>query len=349
MGAVLTMLLVAVGLQPDRLVSLATAVRYQARFSEAGGLANGNSVTVSGVKIGAVSDMALRDGDILVTFTVKANVPLGSDTTAHIRTGSLLGERELTLKSAGGGPLRPMSVIPVTRTSSPYSLTDAVSDLTTDTAGTDTQSLNQSLETLSDVLDQMAPRLGPMFDAVTRLSQTINSRNQALGHLLSSAGDVTGILSERSQRVNNLIINADDLLAVLAQRREAIVDLLANTSVVAKQLTGLVHDNEAKLAPTLDKLNSVTEVLEKNRDNLDKGLPLASKFQITVGEAVSSGTFYNAYVPNMFQFQLFQPFLDYLWGFRNFNTDPGYGPGNPSPMPRSLFPWPLLQDFAGHG
>ncbi len=62
--------------------------------------------------------------------------------------------------------MTPQTVIPITRTSSPYSLTDAVSDLTTNTAGTDTASLNQSLDTLSETLDQIAPQLGPTFDGV---------------------------------------------------------------------------------------------------------------------------------------------------------------------------------------
>ena len=62
---------------------------------------------------------------------------LGSDTTAHIRTGTLLGERVLALESAGSGTLRPRDVIPTSRTSSPYSLTDAVSELTANTAGTE--------------------------------------------------------------------------------------------------------------------------------------------------------------------------------------------------------------------
>ncbi len=43
-GAVLIGMLILVGLSPDRIVSLATDVRYQAMFSEAGGLATGNAV-----------------------------------------------------------------------------------------------------------------------------------------------------------------------------------------------------------------------------------------------------------------------------------------------------------------
>ena len=148
-----------------------------------------------------------------------------------------------------------MQIIPTTRTSSPYSLTDAVSELTANTAGTDTDSLNQSLDTLAHTLDQIAPQLGPTFDGLSRLSQSLNNRNESLAELLKTAGDVTGILSERSQQVNTLILNANDLLAVLNDRRHAIVSLLANTSAVSRQLTGLVADNEKELAPTLERLN----------------------------------------------------------------------------------------------
>ncbi|WP_106825992.1 MCE family protein, partial [Mycobacterium avium] len=274
----------------------------------------------------------------LVTFALKGNILLGSETTAHIRTGTLLGERMLTLESAGTGTMHPMALIPVSRTSSPYSLTEAVSDLTTDTAGTNTTALNQSLDTLAATLDQIAPQMGPAFDALTRLSRTLNSRNKNLGELFKSAGDVTGVLSERSQQVNKLILNSDVLLQVLVARRQEIVDLLANTSAVAKQLTALVHDNESKLAPTLERLNSVTAMLEKNRDNISKALPGLKKFEITVGEAISSMYAYSAFVPNFLAPQLFQPFLDYLWGFRTFDT--ARGPGHPSPVPRSLIPWP---------
>jgi phospholipid/cholesterol/gamma-HCH transport system substrate-binding protein len=337
-GAVLIVLVILVGLAPERLISWATAVRYQALFSEAGGLAVGNPVTVSGMKVGTVSNMSLRNGDALVTFTIKGNILLGSETTAHIRTGTLLGERMLALESAGSSNMHPMALIPVSRTSSPYSLTEAVSDFTSNTAETSTASLNQSLDTLSATLNQIAPQLGPTFDALTRLSRTLNGRNKTLGDLFKSAADVTGVLSERSQQVNKLILNSDDLLQVLAARRQEIVDLLANTSAVSKQLTALVHENESKLAPTLEKLNSVTAMLEKNRDNISKALPGLAKFEITVGEAISSMYAYSAFVPNLAVPQLFEPFVDYLWGFRNFDT--ARGPGFPSPVPRTLIPWP---------
>jgi phospholipid/cholesterol/gamma-HCH transport system substrate-binding protein len=230
--------------------------------------------------------------------------------------------------------------IPMTRTSSPYSLSDAVGELTTNTTGTDTAQLNQSLDTLSQTLDEIAPQLGPTFDGLSRLSQSLNSRNETLGDLLKSASSVTGILSERSQQVNSLILNANDLMSVLVDRRQAIVDLLANTSAVSQQLVGLVEDNEAELAPTLERLNKVNEVLVRNRDNLAQAIPGAAKYQGILSEAVSSGAYYTAYVPNFNPGALLQPFLDYAFGFRRGAFGAGAPPTSPETGPRAELPLP---------
>jgi phospholipid/cholesterol/gamma-HCH transport system substrate-binding protein len=336
-GLVLVTLVIAVGLQPGRLWSLATQITYHAFFAEAGGLAAGNYVKMSGVDVGTVTDVALEGLQPLVTFKVDGTVRLASDTSAHIRTGSLLGERILVLESAGNGRLRPLDVIPASRTSSPYSLTDAVGDLTQNAAATNTDTLNQSLDTLAATIDQVAPQLGPTFDGLTDLSKSLNSRNETLGQLLSSASDVTQVLADRSQQVNQLILNANDLVGVLVERRQAIIDLLANTTTVAQQLSGLINDNEQKLAPTLDKLNAVTAMLERSRDNIAKMLPALAKFQITLGETVANGFYYNAYVPDILPGNILQPFLDYAFGFRRGNGT-GQLPGNTAP--RAEFPFP---------
>jgi phospholipid/cholesterol/gamma-HCH transport system substrate-binding protein len=336
-GLVLIVLVIAVGLQPQTLLSWATSLHYRALFTEAGGLTAGNDVKVSGVTMGRVTDVALSHGKAAVSFTLDGTVRLGTDTTAHIRTGTVLGARMLTLEPAGQDTLHASQTIPVSRTSSPYSLTNAVSDFTTNTAGTDTGSLTQSLDTLSDTIDRMAPQLGPTFDGLTRLSETLNSRNESLGKLLKSAADVTGILSQRSAQVNTLLLNANDLLGVLDQRRYAIVNLLANTSALSRQLSGLVADNEKELAPTLEKLNSVTAMLEKNRDNIAQAIKGLAKYQVTQGESVGNGTYYNAFVGNLIPSQTLQPFLDYAFGFRR-GVNAGQPPDNAGP--RAEIPWP---------
>lgn len=336
-GVILIVLVSAVGMATEDIIDVATSVRYHAEFADAGGLTAGSQVSQSGTGVGTVSAIELDHGKAMVTILVKGRYRFGAETTAHIQTGTLLGKRILRLRSAGEGLLRPGDTIPVTRTSTPYSVNDAVNELTTNTAGTDTQSLNQALTTLSDTIDQIAPELGPAFDGLTRLSRTLNNRKEALRGVLTSTAEVSAILAERSQSVNALILNANDLIGVLNERRMAIVDLLASTTAVARELSGLVADNEATLAPTLDRLNSVAEMLQSNRDNIAKALPGLAKYQLTQGEAVSSGYYYQAYEPNLSPGQMLQPFLDYAFGFRR-GVDQGQPPDNAGP--RSELPLP---------
>ncbi|CAJ1587372.1 MCE family protein [[Mycobacterium] wendilense] len=336
-GLVLIALIIAVGLQPQQLLSMATSVRYQAVFAEAGGLTAGNEVKVSGVTVGSVSDVEIDRGKALVTFAVNSKVRLGQDTEAHISIGTILGERVLVVEPRGSGSLGALGVIPASRTAAPYSLTDALDEFTSNTADTDTAAINQSLDTLSETIERMAPQLAPTFDGVSRLSKSLNNRNESLGRLLSAAGDVTGILSERSDQVNRLILNANDLLGVLHERRHAIVTLLGNATAVARHLSGLVDDNEHELAPTLDQLNRVAEMLERNRDNLEKSLDGLRKYQLTQGEAVNNGFYYNGFPANMLPGAAIQPFLDYALGFRR-GVNAGQPPDNAGP--RAEFPFP---------
>ncbi|CNH38499.1 virulence factor Mce family protein [Mycobacterium tuberculosis] len=124
---------------------------------------------------------------------------------------------------------------------------------------------------------------------------------------------------------------------MLVERREAIVDLLARTSALAKELSGLVADNEKVLAPALEKLNVVTAMLEKNRDNIAKALPGFNKYLTGANEQVASGFHTTIMAPNLLLPQTMQPFLDYYFGFRR-GTDAGQPPDNAGP--RAEFPWP---------
>ena len=79
-------------------------------------------------------------------------------------------------------------------------------------------------------------------------------------------------------------------------------------------------------------------MLENQRDNLSKALPGLAKFELTQGETVSSGFYYNAYVPNVITPQLIQPFFDYAFGFRR-GTDAGQPPDNAGPRAEIPFPY----------
>lgn len=316
LGLTLIVLFVLVGLNMAKLTTSFTSVSYRAEFADAAGLSAGANVLVSGVRVGSVTDVELVGGIARVTFDVDTDTRLGADTSVQIRTGSLLGQRIVTLEPSGDGTLGPADIIPQSRTTSPYSLNEAVDDLTTNASGIDTDSLNASLDILSTTLTDISPDLGPTFDGLAEISRSLNERDGTVRELLSATGDVAELIGSRADRLDTLILNSNLLLETLVQRRQAISSLLVNTTAVARQLSLLVADNEEQLAPTLASLNSVTEMLERNRDNISQALPGLAKVSQTQGEAVSGGPFYQAYVANLIPGPLIQPFIDNAFGLQ---------------------------------
>lgn len=311
-GVAVSACLVLAGLQYDRLPFLFGNVRYAALFEDAGGLMPGDYVTLAGVNVGKVDDIALDGTDVRVTFSINESIRLGDSSGADIKTNTILGRKSLQVTTEGADVLRVGSTIPLERTNSPYSLNDALGDLTSTVADLDTNQLNDSLNAVSETLSDTPPELRTALDGITRLSQSINSRDESLKDLLGRAEDVTKILADRSDQINALILDGNQLLGELDRRRNAISELITNVSTVSQQLTGLVQDNEAQMKPTLDKLNSVVANLQKNKDNIGQALDGLAPFSRSLGEAVGSGPFFMAYVANFGMGNVAQTLVDQL-------------------------------------
>ncbi|MGI9164058.1 MAG: MlaD family protein, partial [Mycobacterium sp.] len=123
-GLALTAVAVVIALGYKSFPLINTQRHYSAYFTEAGGLAAGAAVQVSGNKMGQVSDVALDGSRVRVDFTLDKAARLGDLTEAAIKTRSLLGTRTLEVTPRGSGSLE--GAIPLERTIPPYQLTDAV-------------------------------------------------------------------------------------------------------------------------------------------------------------------------------------------------------------------------------
>ncbi len=74
-----------------------------ARFGEAGGIQPGAKVTVSGVKVGAVSSVTIDPKTYMavIRLSVDESVKLPSDSTAKITSDGLLGGNHITIMPGG--------------------------------------------------------------------------------------------------------------------------------------------------------------------------------------------------------------------------------------------------------
>ena len=319
---------------------------YLAYFAESSGLTSGAHVQVSGLKVGDVTDVTLDGARVLVTFNVDKNIRLGDRTEAAIRAKSLLGAKVLEITPRGDGNLA--EPIAIERTTPAYQLPDALGDLTKTVNELDTDQLNQSLTTLSQEFQDTPPEFKSAVGEVARFSQTLNDRDTELRNLLTNANKVTGVLAQRTDEVVGLITNTNALLAQLRTQSAAVDEISDSISQLARQLSGFVADNREQMRPALDKLNGVLTIVDNRKERLQKSIKLINTYAMSLGEAVSSGPFFNGYVANLLPGQFLQPFVDAAFSDLGLDpnvslpsqrTDPQTGqpatPALPVPYPRT--------------
>jgi phospholipid/cholesterol/gamma-HCH transport system substrate-binding protein len=319
---------------------------YSAYFADAGGLFTGGGVDVSGYPAGKVSSIELDGSRVLVKFNVDRNIHLGDRTEAAIKTKSLLGTKVLDVIPRGEGELA--GAIPIDRTVSPYQLPDALGDLTTTISGLNTDQLSASLATLAQTFSSTPPDLKNAVQGVARFAQTLNDRDAQLRNLLDNAAKATGVLAKRSDQVVSLVRDTNALLAQLRTQSAALDQIWTNISAVSRQLKGFIAENRQQLRPALDKLNGVLAIVDNRRERLQQAVKLLNSYAMSLGESVSSGPFFKAYVVNLFPGQFVQPFVDAAFSDLGLDpatllpsqlTDPQTGqPGTPAlpvPYPRT--------------
>ncbi|HTX93417.1 MAG TPA: MCE family protein [Mycobacterium sp.] len=318
-GTVVLACVVVAAFQYNRLPFIKNTNDYSAYFSEAGGIKVGNSVRVSGMGVGRVSEIHLEGTKVRVGFTIRKSIELGDRTEATIKTETILGAKMLELTSRGEGRLT--GTIPLERTHSPYDLPDALGDLTTTISGLDTAQLSSALTTLANTFKETPPDLRPALQGVARFSETLNNRDAQLRSLLGNANKVSAVLGRRSQQIAGLVANSNALLAALLDERDSLDALMNNLTAVSHQISGLVADNRTQLKPALDKLNGLLEVLYNRKEDLQRTLPNFKRYAMSFGECLGSGPFFKAYVANLIPGQISGPTIDARMYDRFLNPD----------------------------
>ncbi len=311
-----------------------------------GGLRTGNTVEVSGYPVGKVSSIELDEPGARVTFKVDKNIRLGERTEAAIKTKGLLGSKFVEVMPRGEGHLT--GPIPVERTMSPYQLPDALGDLASTISGLNTGQLSESLDTLAQTFADTPADFRNAVQGMARLARTLNQRDVQLRSLLDNAARATGVLANRTDQIAGLVRDTNALLVQLRTQSAAPDQIWANISAVARQLKGFIADNRQELRPALDKLNGVLDIVESRKERLQQAIPLINTYVMSLGESVSSGPFFKAYVVNLLPGQFVQPFIGAAFSDLGLDpatllpsqlTDPPTGqpgiPPLPMPYPRT--------------
>jgi phospholipid/cholesterol/gamma-HCH transport system substrate-binding protein len=284
--------------------------QYEAYFSDAGGISPGSDVTVSGIKVGQVNSVGLAGDAARVTFTVDRKIRVGDQSLVSIKADTILGQKSLAVTPAGRGE---STTIPLNRTTTPYTLNNALQDLGENSGELDKQKFTQALGVLTDSLHDATPQLRGALDGVAALSRSINANDEALASLLERARSVTKVLADRAGQVNQLIVDGNQLFAALDERRAALSSLISEIEPVSQQISGFVADNRREFGPALKKLNAVLDNLLQRREHISEALRRLPPYATALGEVVASGPGFHINLYGLPPAQLGEVLLDFYF------------------------------------
>jgi phospholipid/cholesterol/gamma-HCH transport system substrate-binding protein len=263
---------------------------YSAFFGDAGGITPGSDVRVAGIKVGKVGDVELAGTSAKVNFTVDRQIVVGDQSLASIKTDTVLGQKSLWVTPKG---TKEATVIPLGRTTTPYTINTALQDLGQNTSELDKPQMEQALKVLTDTLHDATPQLRGALDGVASLSRSLNKRDQALEQLLGHAKKVSDTLAQRADQVNKLVVDGNQLFAALDERRQSISTLISGIRGVSQQLSGFVADNKREFGPALKQLNLVMDELLKRKEHISEALKRLPGYATALGEVVGNGPGFN--------------------------------------------------------
>ncbi|MEB3223611.1 MAG: MlaD family protein [Candidatus Sericytochromatia bacterium] len=220
-------------------------LHVQARFANATGLVQDASVTVAGVAVGHVANLAVEHDRAVVTIFLRRDAGIRQDVKAAIRAKSLLGEKylELVPQSKEAPLLADGGTIGDTRA---------------------TVEVDELLATLGPMLKEVNPR--DVATIVHGLATTLEREPDGLARIVRNAGDVSqevrDILAKNRGHIDQTAAGAAALAKTFETQRPALERTIANAdrvaAVVSAEAPGLARKAQ-RIAGRVEDLTSAVE------------------------------------------------------------------------------------------
>lgn len=246
------------------------AKTFHAKFPNAAGLEPGASVHYAGSqKIGRVEKLQIDPSDpslIDMTFSVKSELPVKTDSKVAILSYSPLGDNHLEILP--GSPNAPLAPSGALLASKPYL---GFNDLA--------EQINKLTPQAQELLTNLNDRINQLNVTIARVNDLLNDQNRR--NISASLADLHGMLDEDRPVVRSALKNvnaASEKISPLLDQLHKTVDQANET---LKHADGMIGENReevrasvAKLHESLNNLTSLSrrldQMLDVNSENIDE-------------------------------------------------------------------------------
>ena len=277
---------------------------YQAVFTSATSLKKGDDVRVAGVSVGEVKDVehygTLHD-QAIVTFRVKADVPMTTSSRAKINFLNLVGDRYLALQSGpdkDAEPLAEDAVIPVEQTEPALDLTALFNGFKPLFSALQPDQVNELTMNLIQVLQGEGGTVRSLLEHTASLTTTLADRDQLIGEVVDNLGTTLQTVDARHVELESLVVSLRDWMGDLARDRDTIGSSLSSISDLTVVLADLLKEGRPLIKGDVAQLRRLAELLNRP-ENRKLVVEIFDRLPESMTDQTRTGTYgswYNYYI-----------------------------------------------------
>ncbi|MFI1464723.1 MCE family protein [Nocardia carnea] len=245
-----------------------------AEFAQAAGMRAGATVDVSGIEVGEVRAVRLAGDKVEVEMKISRDIRVATDARAALEMSTILGRLHIEL-IPGAGAESPDNRIPLANTAVPYNLAKVIQDPAYKSSferieRIDPGKLRQALDVFSQQMGDSPELAVTALDSIGSLAEVINARRDEVDLLLKSMDQVSQLVADNQNSVLMLLTRGEAIGNAVAVRQDMLRRLLDNVAALSGLLRDMGLENNGQLGPLIQNLDTMTQGLEKNKDNLDR-------------------------------------------------------------------------------
>ncbi|HEY3208615.1 MAG TPA: MlaD family protein [Actinomycetota bacterium] len=265
---------VALGMKIGNLHPFSHSYRLEAVFSDASGVFKGDAVKLAGVDVGRVVGAKIENGHALVTFTVNNRVKLPRDSVVALRWRNVLGQRFLYLYPGRdrGGQLRDGDRVPLSNTENAGDLGEFLNHLGPILRAIDPEKANAFLDAMNTALVGNEAAVRQLLDNGGSLASRLGEMDREIRTLIGSSDTVMSTYAKQNHDIELIIDDLNVLGARLQNMTGDLNSFVVNFARVQEQLDKLLRENRGHIDASLANLESVSEVLARNKGRLAQTL-----------------------------------------------------------------------------
>lgn len=285
-----TSALIALGISQLLLTDTGGPV-IRAEFTNSGGLALRNDVTMRGVNVGAVTDVGLTEDGTMVEMTLDSGTVVPNDSDFQITRRSPIGDLVVEVTPGEGEPLAAGEVVPVANTSPPPDAGRTVEVLADVLGAVPAEDLSTVVSELADALEGRGNDLAMLSEATADLPESILTVRSDLEALIRTGPEVTGVLADNADVLADDITRTAQLADILRDSRFDLVDLYSNGASFTRVANELIVEQKPNISCLIRDFARINTTLGGSRQlsDLVATLQLNPLFFDAVEKSVQTG------------------------------------------------------------